>query len=575
MPVNNSEIAELFNKMGDLLEIEGANPFRVRAYRTAARTVGEHPGSLAEMVKEGGDLSELPGIGKDLAGKIAEIVNTGGLSQLAEVEERISPELTTLLRLPGLGPKRVQALHRALGIRNLADLRAAAMAGKVRDVHGLGGKTEQTILREIDLLAQRETRPTLASVEAAAESLVDALEKVEGVKEVTVAGSYRRRRETVGDLDILVTCRKDSPVMERFIGYEDAAEVVSRGGTRSTVVLRSGLQVDLRVVPQASYGAALHYFTGSKAHNVAVRTLGVKRGFKINEYGVFKGNRRVGGRTEAEVYELLGLRYIPPELREDRGEIEAARDGHLPDLVTPADIRGDLHAHTDATDGRDGLEAMARAARKRGYQYLAVTDHTRRLAMAHGLDSKRIAAQMEAIDRLNAKLSGFVLLKGAEVDILEDGSLDLPDELLKELDLTVCSVHSMFDLSGEKQTERILRAMENPYFTILGHPTGRLLGRREPCQLHMERIIAAARDRGCFLEVNAQPDRLDLTDIHCRAAMEHGVKVAVSTDAHSAAELDLMRFGVGQARRGWLEANDVINTRGLEEVRKLLREARG
>jgi DNA polymerase (family X) len=368
--------------------------------------------------------------------------------------------------------------------------------------------------------------------------------------------------------------------MERFVRHEEVEEILSEGPTRSTIRLKSGLQVDLRVVPEESFGAALHYFTGSKAHNIAVRGRAVERGLKINEYGVFfKDEERIAGRTEEEVYGAVGLPYIQPELREDRGEIRAAEEGALPRLVTLKEIRGDLHSHTDATDGRFPLEEMARAARERGYEYLAITDHTQSLTVVRGQDPKRIRAQMKAIDRLNADLERdgggrpFRVLKSAEIDILEDGSLDLPDDVLKELDLTVCSVHSKFDLPRTQQTERIIRAMDDRYFTILGHPTCRLIPRREPCQIDLERVVEAARERGCYLEVNAQPERLDLTDVHCLMAKQGGVKVAISTDSHSITSLDAMRYGVDQARRGWLTPDDVLNTRSWKALSKLVRRA--
>jgi DNA polymerase (family 10) len=388
---------------------------------------------------------------------------------------------------------------------------------------------------------------------------------------VTVAGSYRRRRETVGDLDILVTAAKGAPVIARFVGYEDVAEVISRGTTRSTVVLRNGLQVDLRVVPKVSYGAALHYFTGSKAHNIAVRRMGVARGLKINEYGVSKGEKRIAGRSEKEVYAEVGLPYIEPELRENQGEIEAALKKRLPRLVSLEDIRGDLHTHSTASDGHASIEAMAMAAQARGHAYFAVSDHSRRVTIAHGLDARRLARQIGQIDWLNDELKGIRVLKSSEVDILEDGTLDLPDAILAQLDLTVCAVHSKFDLPRDRQTERIIQAMDNPNFNILAHPTGRLLGQRPAYDVDMERLMQAAKERNCILEVNAQPERLDLTDTHCRLAKEIGVKVAISTDAHSTRDLDLLRFGIAQARRGWLEPDDVINTRPWPEVAALLR----
>ncbi len=570
MPVHNSDVAAIFNELADLLEIQNDNPFRVRAYRNAARSVSSLSVSVADMVERGEDLTLLSGIGKDLAAKIIEIVKTGRLRKLKELESRTPPELSRLMKIAGLGPKRVKILHEKLGIKNIEGLKKAAGEGRIRELAGFGEKTEQKILEETAHAEKRQHRIKLAVAEEIARSLVNDLRKAKGVKRIEIAGSFRRRSETVGDLDILAVCDEDSDLMDRFVGYEDVREVTARGSTKSSVVLRSGAQVDVRVVPAESYGAALHYFTGSKSHNIAVRTLGVKRKLKINEYGVFKGKRRIAGATEEEVYAQVGLPYIEPELRESRGEIEAAREGRLPDLITVADIRGDLHVHTRETDGHHSLEEMAKAARERGYGYLAVTDHSKRVSITRGFDSKRLLEQIRKVDALNGKLPGFVILKAIEVDILEDGSLDLPDDVLRLLDLTVCSVHSKFNLPRKKQTERIIRAMDNPYFKILAHPTGRLINEREPYDVDMEALIAATKERGRFLELNAHPDRLDLRDIHCKAAKEAGVKIAVSTDAHHLSDLDLMRFGIDQARRGWLERDDVLNTRNVQDLMKLL-----
>lgn len=571
MPVHNSEIAEIFNRLADLLEIDEANPFRVRAYRSAAQTVNSLPRSAADMLEDGEDLSELPNIGKDLAGKIGEIVETGHLAQLDEVEEGTPNQLAELMQLPGVGAKRVKRLHDELDVNNLADLQRAAEDHEIRALEGFGEKTEEKILKAIEKRTDGEQRFRLGSVVEIADSLVEYLQDVEGIKQVVVAGSYRRCKETVGDLDILVTCKQDSPVMDRFVEYDEVDEVVSKGKTKSTVVLRSGLQVDLRKVAEVSCGAALHYFTGSKAHNIAVRKMAVKKGWTINEYGVFKNDDRLAGKTEEEVYEQVGLPYIEPELREDRGELDAAKNGELPDLITREDIRGDLHSHTKATDGHYTLEEMAEAAKELGYDYLAVTDHSKAVAMAKGLDEKRLRKQMDEIDRLNERLSGIRLLKSIEVDILEDGSLDLDDDVLADLDLVVCSIHSKFNLSRDKQTERAIRAMDNPHFNIMGHPTGRLINRRDAYEIDVERLAEAALERGCYLELNAQPDRLDLSDVYCKLAKDMGLKLAISTDAHNKTDLQFMRFGIGQARRGWLETDDVLNTRNWRDLKTLLK----
>jgi len=571
MPVTNKEVAAIFNKLADLLEIDGANPFRVRAYRDAAALVGGLGRNAAEMIEQGEDLSEFPGIGKDLAGKIKTAVESGSLPLLEELEQRVPEALIDIMHISGLGPKRVKALHEHLDVDSLEDLERAVREGRVRELSGFGEKTEQNILKAIQELQGAERRSTLLEAEQAVEPLVSYLREASGVKRITVAGSYRRRRETVGDLDILVTAARSAPVMERFCAYEQVREVVSHGETRSTVRLRSGLQVDLRVVPEASYGAAMHYFTGSKGHNIAVRKLGVRRSLKINEYGVFRNSERVAGKTEAEVFERVGLPFIEPELRENRGEIEAAQEGRLPKLIRERDVRGDLHVHTDKGEGSDSLEKMVRAAHKLGYAYLAITDCVHSRGGAGRLDGKALRRQMKTIEQLNEKLDDLVVLAGAEVEILEDGFLDFPDDALAALDLTFCVVRDRLDLPRERQTERIIRAMDNPYFNVLAHPSGRLLGEREACELDVERLMEAASERGCFLELSAQPRRLDLTDVHCKLAKEMGVKVAVCSDARGCAELDHMRFGLGQARRGWLEKEDVLNTHTLKQLRKILR----
>ncbi len=571
MPVQNSDVSDIFNKVADLLEIEGANPFRVRSYRNGARTVSGLPRNISDMIDAEKDLTELPGIGKDLAGKIQEIVQTGTLEQLEELEGKTPTELSQLMKLEGLGPKRVNALNRDLGITNLQELREAAQQGKIRDLEGFGQKTEQAILEELEQTEEKEERIKLMEAEQRARSLVEYLKASKGIKQITVAGSYRRRKETVGDLDILVTCKKGAKVMERFVNYEDVKKVISQGTTRGTIVLRSNLHVDLRVLPEVSYGAALHYFTGSKAHNISVRKLGVQKNLKINEYGVFKGKKRISGKTEQEVYDEIDLPFIEPELRENWGEVEAAKEGRLPKLIVLEDLKGDLHCHTKETDGHATLEELAEAAKEHGYRYLAVTDHSKKVTMAKGLDAKRLAKQIKAIERLNGKLKDIILLKGIEVDILEDGSLDLPDDILKELDLTVCSIHYNRNLSRKKMTERVIRAMDNPYFNIFAHPTGRLINERGPYDIDLERVMEAALERGCFLEINAYPDRLDLSDRNAKMAKDMGLKLAISTDAHSLADLDFIRFGVDQARRGWLEPQDVLNTRELKELKKILK----
>jgi DNA polymerase (family X) len=567
MPVQNAEIAAMFDQTADLLEFKGENQFRVRAYRKAARTIEGLPQSVRSMLSAKADLSELPGIGKDLAGKIADIVKTGHFALLDQLKKKLPGELGDMAALPGLGPKRVKLLYDKLKVRTLDDLRRAIKRGRLHELRGFGPTIEKKLAGALEKPVT-EKRFKLAVAEAEAEALVGFLRN--GGR-VVVAGSYRRRRDTVGDLDILVTSKQGPAVGDKLVGYENVAEILAHGPTRVTVVLRSGLQVDIRAVPEQSYGAALLYFTGSKAHNIALRGLANEHDWKLNEYGLFSGKRRIAGATEEEVYKKLGLAFIPPELREDRGEIAIAKEDKLPRLVTVSDMRGDLHVHSDWTDGTASIEAMAAAAQACGYEYMALTDHSRRVAMAHGLDPARMSGQIRKIDKLNVKLKGFTILKGIEVDILKDGRLDLPDSILSQLDVVVASVHSFFDLPREAQTDRVVRAMENRNVSILGHPTGRLIGEREPYDIDMDRVMSAAHDLGCFLEINAEPDRLDLNDIHAHAAKSKGVKVAVSTDAHSVNAFQYIRFGIDQARRGWLTADDVINTRSLADLETLLK----
>lgn len=572
MQVQNSEIAKKFNEVADLLEIEGDNPFRIRAYRNAARTLVGLPESISEYVHEHKDLTDLPGIGDDLALKITELVSTGHLSLLEKIEKRTPADLLELLRIPTLGPKRVQILYRKLGIACVNDLQKAVEAGQVSRLRGFGEKTVEKIRDEIQKLAKKEKpRLNLADAEEAAALVSRYLKKAPGLEQLAVAGSFRRCTETVGDLDILMTCQDNKAALQYFSKFEIISRILAQGTTRATVILRSGVQVDVRAVPDDSYGAALVYFTGSKAHNIALRTRALKKGLKVNEYGVFKGPRKMITRQEEDVYRAVGLPFIEPELRENRGEIEAAQRGILPKLVRREDIRGDLHAHTKATDGVNTLMEMATAAQNLGYSYLAITDHTKRVTVARGLDRKRLLSEIEEIDELNSRLKDFTILKSIEVDILEDGRLDLPNDVLAELDLTVCAIHSQFHFSRAKQTERIMRAMDNPHFRIFAHPTGRLLGAREPYEVDLEKILVAAKERRRIFEINCQPERMDLSDIYCRTAKDIGVKMAISTDAHSTSQLRFMKFGVGQARRGWLEKNNVINTLPLEELRKVLK----
>jgi DNA polymerase (family 10) len=573
MPVHNADIARVFEDIADLLEISEANPFRVRAYRNAARTIGDVRLDLAAAIGSGKEIPKLPGIGADLDAKIHEIASTGTCALLEKLKKQLPPAITELLKIPGLGPKRVKALHEALDIDTLPQLLEAARKGKIRDLPGFGAKTEAHIVEAVQARLGQAKRFKLAVAAQYAQPLAAYLRGAKGAREVVIAGSYRRMKETVGDIDILVTAAAGAPVMERFVKYPEVREVLSKGDTRASVLLTCGLQVDLRAVPPESFGAALHYFTGSKAHNIAIRRLAQDRGLKLNEYGVFKGETRVAGETEESVFASVDLPWIPPELREDRGEIEAARRGELPRLVERGDLRGDLHLHTKASDGRSSLREMALAAKARGLDYIAVTEHSQRETQAHGLDSARLLKQLGEIDRLNAELKGITILKGTEVDILEDGSLDFPDSVLAKLDVVVAAVHARFNLPRAQQTARILKALDNPYVSILAHPSGRLIDEREPYEVDMQAVIRRAKARGIALELNAHPDRLDLDDIAARMAKEEGARVAINSDAHSVHDFENLAFGVGQARRGWLEARDVLNARPLAEVRKLLARA--
>ena len=575
MAVHNKEIADILTRVADLLEIDGENAFRVRSYRQASRTIAEHPESLEKLYRDGKDLTALPDIGESIAEKIAEIVKTGKLDQLEKIEKRVPGGLADLLGIEQLGPQRVKSLYNELDIRNTKDLKKAAENGEISKIKGFGKKTEESILEEIGKAEEgiAGRRFKWAEAEELIQSLLEYLEKNDHISTLLPAGSFRRSKETVGDIDILAIGDDPESIMKSFTSFDEVKKIVSKGKTRSTVILRSGLQVDLRLVEEESYGAAMHYFTGSKDHNVAVRKIAQSKGYKLNEYGVFEGDRRRGGSTEEEVFEMMGLRWIEPELRENRGEIDAARKGKLPQLITLEDIRGDLQSHTDNTDGKYSLKEMVNAAKGKGYDYCAVTDHSKRVTMAKGLDEKRLRGLMEKIDALNESMKGFRILKGIEVDILEDGSLDLSDDVLSQLDVVVFSVHYNRNLSEKKQTERIIRAMDNRYVNIFAHPTGRLIGEREPYAVDLEKVMKAALERGVFLEVNAHPDRLDLSDIHIKRAKELGLKVAISTDAHSTGNLFNMRHGVAQARRGWLEADDVINTRTWRDLKKLLKRS--
>ena len=581
--MTNADIAAAFEQVADLLEYQGDNVFRVRAYRTAARTISGLVESLASVRADPSRrLTDLDGVGGDLAGKIETLLDTGRLPLLEELERQVPAVAFDLMRVPGLGPKKAKALVAALGIDSLAALEAACREGRVRGIKGFGPKTEATILEKLAFARDPERARLLWSeAEAIAIRLVDWMRECPAAERMELAGSLRRGRETIGDLDLVVESDEPAAVMERLVTWPETADVLLRGETKTSIRGPRDVQVDLRVVPAVSFGAALQYFTGSKEHNVRLRGRARDRGLSLNEYGVFRLAKddavkgpAIAGRTEEEVYAALGLPWIPPELREGRDEIPQAERGDLPKLVTLADIRGDLHMHTTATDGEDTLADMVRGAIDRGLAYIAITDHGQRVTMAHGLDRRRLLAQWEQIDRLNESLAAdgrppIVVLKGIEVDILEQGGLDLPDDVLAQADWVVASLHYGQNQPRDRITARIIQAIENPHVAVIGHPTGRLLNRRPAYDVDLEAVIEAAARTGTFLEINANPWRLDLDDRHAAAAKAAGVKLVISTDAHSIRGLDVMRCGILQARRAGLEAEDVANTRTLAALRKL------
>ncbi len=570
MAVLNGEIAEIFYKTADLLEIKGENPFKVRAYRNAARIIQNMGRSLDSLVKEGFDLTRLPGIGSDLASYIEEIVKTGKFSKLESLKRELPEGLEELLAIEGLGPKRVRELYEAFHITSLKDLANIAQSGEIYKLKGFGPKLVEKILKGITLAKKSGRRFRFDIAKPYAEDIKNYLQNFSGVLKVEVAGSYRRRKESVGDLDILAVAKNWDEVSDYFVKYPKVKEVVSKGETRSTVILNNDLQVDLRSVAMESYGSALHYFTGSKAHNIKIRKMAIDRGWKINEYGIFDGDKKIAGESESGMYETMGLCFIEPELREDRGEIEACLEGKLPKLIERGDIKGDLHIHSNYTDGKASIKEMALAALDMGYEYIAITDHSKHLTVAKGLDEERILKQFEEIERLNEELD-IVILKGIECDILEDGSLDLPDSILERLDIVLGAVHFKFNLSKSEQTKRVIKAMKNPYFNVLAHPTGRVIGHRNAYEIDMDEIIKAAKGEGVVLEINAQPERLDLNDVLAKTAKENGNLFAISTDSHDVESLNFMEYGINQARRGWIEKRDVINTLNLRELKSVLK----
>lgn len=574
--MNNREIAAVFEQLADLLEFQGANPFRIRSYRSGARKIADLSEPLGSIVADPDrQLTDLDGIGKTLAEKTEELLTTGKLKALEDLLSELPASLMALLRVPGLGPKKAAVLHKQLGVASLDELRVACTEQRVRDLKGFGAKTEETILKGLAIAEQAESRTRWADADAVVQELLEHMRAAEGVAQMEMAGSYRRGCETIGDLDLLVEATDSASVMEHFGQLPGIADVLAQGDTKMSVRLGSGLQIDLRVVPTESFGAALQYFTGSKDHNVIVRGRAKQQGLKVNEWGVYRiedsgAETYLAGASEQDVYAALDLPCFPPQLREARQEFDWAEQGVLPELVEVADIRGDLHMHTTATDGKASLAEMIATAKARGLEYIAITDHSQRVSMANGLDPARLRAQWAEIDRVRDELEGIEVLKGIECDILEKGGMDLPDDVLAEADCVIASVHYGQQQPSEQITERILGALENPHVDIIAHPTGRLINRREPYAVDIEQVIASAAMHGKMLELNANPARLDLSDIHCAAAKRHRVPIVISTDAHSTSGFDVMRHGVQQARRGGLTAADVANTLAWKQFKQLL-----
>jgi DNA polymerase (family X) len=562
--MENREIAAVFEEIANLMRIvqdDSKWTFKAAAYDRARRAIESYPERLETLARDPKrKLTEIPGVGEDLAAKIRELVETGECQYHREQLKKVPRSLLQLLDLQSVGPQKVRLFHQELGINSVDGLEKAAQEGRLRNLAKMDVKSEENVLKAIETFRRAAGRFRLDTAYETAEQLVAYLKKLKVVDRVEPAGSLRRGRETVGDLDLLVTGRDHAHIAEHFARYPEVAQVLAKGEDKVSVKLRNGLQVDVRLLEAQSYGAAMQYFTGSKEHNVALRDRAKRRGWKLSEYGLFEGNKNLASRMEEEIYKKLGLEWIPPELRENLGEIEAAEEGELPKLVELHDIKGDLQMHTTASDGKASVEEMAEAAKKLGYQYILITDHSQAVTIANGLDEKRAAQHIKRIHAAQRKVQGIEIWAGAEVDILGDGKLDYPDSLLKQFDIVLVSVHSRMNMPADQMTERLLKALAHPYVRILGHPTGRQLLKRDPFQFDVEKVFAAAQQHGVILELNGNPERLDLCDRHAHLAKERGMKVIISTDAHHPEHLKLMRYGVTTARRGWLTKHDVLNT---------------
>ena len=557
--------------MADLLELGEENPFRVRAYQKAAQNIESLTENLGSTYKKGGikALENVPGVGKGIAEHIEEIIKTGKLKKHEQLMKKFPRSLIEMESVPGIGPKTAILLNKRMRINSIGKLEQAAKTGKLEKVPGIRAKKISNILSGIELKKRNIGRFSIGTALPYAEAIVDSLKKLKEVDKIVPCGSLRRAKETIGDIDILITSKKPAKVMEAYVKLPQVDRVLVKGPTKTSVLLKNGMQADLRVVAPESFGAAVYYFTGDKQHNIHIREMGIKKGLKINEYGIFKGKKMIGGKEENDVFKALGIQYIPPEIREDKGEIEAALKGEIPDLVELKDIRGDLHAHTIASDGSNTIEEMAKAARAKGYEYLAITDHSISSRVAGGLTAKEALDQIKKIEKINLS-AGIKILKGTELDILPDGTLDYPDEVLARFDIVFASVHSNFKMPKAEMTKRIITAMKNKYVSALSHPTGRLIGKREGYEVDLDKILEAAKATGTFVELNSFPERLDLDYIHCRKAKELGVLVAISTDSHATTQFDNMRYGVLTARRGWLTKNDILNTLTYEKLMKKL-----
>ncbi|HEY5512127.1 MAG TPA: DNA polymerase/3'-5' exonuclease PolX [Geomonas sp.] len=573
--MKNREIARMFSDIADIMEILEDNPFKIRAYRKAALNLEGLTQNIEELSHK--ELLEIPGVGQDLAAKIEEYLGTGTMATHEALKSKVPTGVFSLLAIPNLGPKTAKTIYDQLGVTSIEELELAAAEHRLAGIRGIQQKTEENILKGIAAVKRGRERQPLGRMLPAALDLVDALKKRAKVERIEIAGSIRRRRDSIKDIDIIATSPDPAGVMEAFTKLPQVEAVIMHGPTRSSATIREGVQVDLRVVEPESFGAALAYLTGSKQHNVRLREMAVKRGLKINEYGIFReeDDQRLGGEQEEDVYRLLGLPFIPPELREDRGEVEAAIAGKLPRLVGLSDLRGDLHVHSKWSDGAHSLPEIAEAAKARGLSYIALTDHSKGLGVARGLTVERLMEQHQEIEAFNREQKGFRVLHGTEMDILLDGSLDFPDEVLKKLDIVVASIHSAFSLPREQMTARIAAAMRNPYVSIIAHPTGRLIGEREPYDVDMEALLRVARETGTALEINCYPLRLDLNDVYVRRAKELGVALVISTDLHVLSQFDTLSYGVSVAQRGWLEKGDVLNTLELPGLLKRLGAKRG